>query len=84
MTSHAPPISLLSLQVGNKFVTQYYTVLHSSPKHLHRFYSDSSTLTYADVIPDGDSIIQNVKTATGQKVFTLISSPSYDKSSTFP
>ncbi|KAH7619628.1 hypothetical protein Ndes2526B_g06609 [Nannochloris sp. 'desiccata'] len=54
--------------VGNQFVSQYYTVLHSSPKHLHRFYSDRSTMTYADVIPEGDSITQNLKTATGQKM----------------
>jgi hypothetical protein len=66
-----PSLPFTSLQVGNQFVSQYYTVLHSSPKHLHRFYSDRSTLTYADVIPEGDSITQNLKTATGQKVRML-------------
>lgn len=51
-------------QVGNQFVSQYYTVQHASPKHLHRFYSDASTLTYGDVRPEGCV----TRTATGQKV----------------
>lgn len=51
-------------QVGNQFVSQYYTVQHASPKHLHRFYSDASTLTYGDVRPEG-CVTRN---ATGQKV----------------
>lgn len=50
-------------QVGNQFVSQYYTVQHASPKHLHRFYSDASTLTYGDVRPEG-CVTRN---ATGQK-----------------
>lgn len=45
-------------------MSQYYTVQHASPKHLHRFYSDSSTLTYGDMRPEGFFS----KQATGQKV----------------
>lgn len=45
-------------------MSQYYTVQHASPKHLHRFYSDASTLTYGDVRPEG-CVTRN---ATGQKV----------------
>ena len=50
--------------MGNQFVSQYYTVQHSSPKHLHRFYSDASTVTYGDIRPDGFFS----RNATGQKV----------------
>lgn len=55
------------LQVGNQFVSQFYTVQHASPKHLHRFYSDASTLTYGDMRPEGFFS----KSATGQKVGCL-------------
>lgn len=51
--------------MSNQFVSQFYTVLHTSPRHLHRFYSEASTLTLADARPDGQHI---VKTVTGQKV----------------
>ena len=27
---------------------QFYTVLHSSPRYLHRFYTDASTFTHYD------------------------------------
>jgi Nuclear transport factor 2 (NTF2) domain len=36
------------VQVGNQFVTQYYTVLHKQPHFLHRFYTDDSTMTYSE------------------------------------
>lgn len=49
-------------------MSQYYTVLHSSPKHLHRFYADNSTLTHADVKFEEGQITQSLKTATGQKM----------------
>ena len=62
------PLRCTAPQVGNQFVSQYYTVLHTSPKHLHRFYADHSTLIHADVIPEGGAVSQNLKTATGQKV----------------
>jgi hypothetical protein len=35
--------------IGNSFVNQYYTVLHSSPAFLYRFYNEDSTLTIAGV-----------------------------------
>ena len=41
------------VQVGSQFVQQFYTVLHTSPKYLHRFYTDASTLTHADAGRDG-------------------------------
>eukprot|EP00898_Chlorokybus_atmophyticus_P008273 jgi/Chlat1/8447/Chrsp80S07857 len=34
--------------VGRAFVTQYYQVLHSAPRFLHRFYTDDSTFTHAE------------------------------------
>lgn len=51
--------------VGNQFVSQYYTVLHASPRNLYRFYSDASTLTFADIRPDGH---HSTKTVTTQKL----------------
>ena len=51
--------------MGNQFVQQYFTVLHANPKHLHRFYSDGSTLTHADFTPAGGL---QVRHASGQKV----------------
>lgn len=54
--------------VGNQFVSQYYTVLHSSPKHLHRFYADNSTMTHVDVVVEDGTVTQSLKTATGQKM----------------
>jgi len=39
--------------VGNAFVSQYYNVLHQSPKVVHRFYTDASHLTRAEAGPDG-------------------------------
>lgn len=41
------------LQVGNQFVDQYYNVMKSSPRYLHRFYTDESTFTYVDPGVDG-------------------------------
>lgn len=60
--------SISAQTVGNQFVSQYYTVLHSSPKRLHRFYADASTMTHVDVRVEHGSITQNLKTATGQKM----------------
>ena len=40
--------SCLRSQVGSQFVNQYYTVMKSSPKYLHRFYNDNSTFTFVD------------------------------------
>ncbi len=34
--------------MGSQFVQQYYTVLHTSPKYLHRFYTDASAMTHTD------------------------------------
>lgn len=38
----------VSVQVGDQFVNQYYTVMKSTPKYLHRFYTDASTFTFHD------------------------------------
>lgn len=46
-------------------MSQFYTVLHTSPRNLHRFYSEASTLTLADTRPNGQHIVKSV---TGQKV----------------
>lgn len=57
--------------VGNSFVNQYYTVLHSSPKYLHRFYTDASSLTLAEYGSDGP--VETVLTQRGihAKVMSL-------------
>ncbi|KAI8103253.1 hypothetical protein M9435_004592 [Picochlorum sp. BPE23] len=54
--------------VGNQFVSQYYTVLHSSPKHLYRFYSENSSMTHVDIVLEGGSVMQRMKHASGQKM----------------
>uniref|UniRef100_A0A1D2AEZ6 G3BP-like protein n=1 Tax=Auxenochlorella protothecoides TaxID=3075 RepID=A0A1D2AEZ6_AUXPR len=48
--------------VTSQFVQQFYTVLHQSPKQLHRFYADSSIFSVANVAGDG-----LVHTAVGQR-----------------
>ncbi|PSC67396.1 G3BP isoform X1 [Micractinium conductrix] len=58
-----PPLDTPAQAVGNQFVSQYYTVQHASPKHLHRFYSETSTLTWGDMRPEGFYS----RSATGQK-----------------
>ena len=56
--------------IGNSFVTQFYTVLHSSPAYLYRFYMNDSTLTIAGV---GHEPPTTVKTQRGihAKVMSL-------------
>ena len=49
-------------QVGKAFIQQYYTVLHSRPKYLHRFYTNNSSLTIGE--QDGPPST----TVTGQAV----------------
>lgn len=49
-------------QVGDQFVSKYYDVLEKLPKYVHRFYKENSTLTVADVQPDGRTVIE---TASG-------------------
>lgn len=49
-------------QVGKAFIQQYYTVLHSRPKYLHRFYTNNSSLTIGE--QDGPPST----TVTGQSV----------------
>ncbi|PON70551.1 Nuclear transport factor 2, eukaryote [Parasponia andersonii] len=45
----ASPVSAPSAQVvGNAFVEQYYHILHHSPELVHRFYHDSSSLSWPD------------------------------------
>ena len=44
----APNCVTVLLQVGSQFVQQYYTVLHTSPRYLHRFYTDASAMTHSD------------------------------------
>jgi hypothetical protein len=40
------------LVVGREFVRQYYTLLHNSPDHLHRFYNQQSSFTHKGWDPD--------------------------------
>ncbi|RMZ54338.1 hypothetical protein APUTEX25_001496 [Auxenochlorella protothecoides] len=55
-------LPILNNQVTSQFVQQFYTVLHQSPKQLHRFYADSSIFSVANVAGDG-----LVHTAVGQR-----------------
>lgn len=48
MASTSPSTHHFLTQVGSQFVSQFYTVLHSSPNYLYRFYTDESTVTHAD------------------------------------
>jgi len=61
--------------VGNSFVNQYYTVLHSSPKFLHRFYTDASSLTLAEYGSDGP--VETVLTQRG--IHAKVMSLGYDE-----
>lgn len=65
---HASETSTPAQTVGNQFVSQYYTVLHSSPKHLYRFYSENSSMTHVDIVLEGGSVMQKMKHASGQKM----------------
>lgn len=58
-------------QVGSQFVNQYYTVMKSSPKYLHRFYNDNSTFTFVDPGQTG-SPAPYTFTARSQKARTLL------------
>jgi hypothetical protein len=42
------------LVVGREFVRQYYTLLHNSPDHLHRFYNQHSSFSHSGLDPDKD------------------------------
>lgn len=46
----------------SQFVQQFYTVMHTAPKQLHRFYSDASTFSVANAAGDG-----GVRSARGQR-----------------
>ncbi len=65
--SHSPGCA----QVGKAFIQQYYTVLHSRPKYLHRFYTNNSSLTIGE--QDGPPST----TVTGQAVRSAPFPPFY-------
>ncbi|CAK0784553.1 hypothetical protein CVIRNUC_007757 [Coccomyxa viridis] len=44
----APQYSTTAHAVGSQFVQQYYTVLSNTPRYLHRFYTDISTMSHND------------------------------------
>ena len=49
-------------------MNQFYTVMKSSPRYLHRFYTDESTFTHVDpdVVPDGMAFtVHNQKVRQG-------------------
>lgn len=51
MVMEAKPSPLV---VGREFVRQYYTLLHNSPDHLHRFYNQHSSFSHSGLDPDND------------------------------
>ncbi|XP_070493930.1 ras GTPase-activating protein-binding protein 2 [Chironomus tepperi] len=51
MVMEAKPSPLV---VGREFVRQYYTLLHNSPDHLHRFYNQHSSFSHSGLVPDKD------------------------------
>lgn len=54
------------LVVGREFVRQYYTLLHNSPDHLHRFYNQHSSFTHKGWDPDASKDDEDVP-IVGQK-----------------
>ncbi|KAK9810944.1 hypothetical protein WJX73_010835 [Symbiochloris irregularis] len=70
--STAPP-STSPETVGNQFVNQFYTVMKSSPRYLHRFYTDESTFTHVDpdVVPDGMAFTVNNQKNIHDRVMAL-------------
>lgn len=58
---------LVDAQVGNQFVTQYYTVLHKQPHFLHRFYTDDSTMTYSEPGSTEALVFNSQKVGGGQR-----------------
>ncbi|XP_003741539.2 ras GTPase-activating protein-binding protein 2 [Galendromus occidentalis] len=50
--SEAPDAS----RVAREFVRQYYTILHSSPVHLHRFYNDESEFIHGSIDTPSKSV----------------------------
>ncbi|XP_039005403.1 nuclear transport factor 2-like isoform X2 [Hibiscus syriacus] len=55
--------------VGNAFVEQYYHILHQSPNLVHRFYQDSSHLSWPDLY--GNMTTVTTMQAINEKVLSL-------------
>ncbi|KAI5064397.1 hypothetical protein GOP47_0021067 [Adiantum capillus-veneris] len=53
---NTPSASATATLVGNAFVSQYYNVLHVSPHNVHRFYTDQSKLSRAEVGINADIV----------------------------
>lgn len=53
-----PPLAPSAKVVGNAFVEQYYSILHSSPEMAYKFYKDSSILSR----PDHNGVLTSVTT----------------------
>lgn len=43
--------------VADQFVHQFYTVMSSCPRYLHRFYGSTSTLTINETMEDGSQVV---------------------------
>lgn len=53
-SSGTPPAE----HVGNAFVEQYYSLLHSNPEVVYKFYQDSSVISR----PEPDGVMNSVTT----------------------
>ncbi|MCO5610886.1 hypothetical protein L7F22_065128 [Adiantum nelumboides] len=53
---NAPSAAATATLVGNAFVNQYYNVLHLSPHNVHRFYTEESNLSRAEVGANADIV----------------------------
>lgn len=51
--------------IGLQFVEQYYSILHSKPRVLHRFYTDASTLTHGDFVKPFEAVTDTVTSQEG-------------------
>ncbi|KAK4779919.1 hypothetical protein SAY87_016025 [Trapa incisa] len=55
------PVAPDPKEVGNAFIEQYYTLLHSAPDHVHKFYQEGSVLSR----PTSDGEMTTVSTMQG-------------------
>ncbi|KAK8619320.1 hypothetical protein V6N13_133284 [Hibiscus sabdariffa] len=64
-----PPATPSARVVGNAFVEQYYHILYNTPELAHRFYHDSSVLSW----PDSNGVMTSVTTMQGinEKILSL-------------
>lgn len=85
--THLTPESYNAEIIGEAFVTQYYNVLHYSPKLAHKFYNETSilsrpnsdgTMTSVTTLKDIDAKIQSLKFENLPVIETVDAQDSYN------